>query len=329
MALPVDSRVANNLFTTTIDAFLEEIQDGFFLDTPLTARLFSTDNIKLDGGAYVRQPFIYAGVGGGSHATGVPYDTQLKQVLSYMLFPWTEIYAPLTFDEIEQAKNEGAAAVIDYAQAIANVAELTLKETFGVQIFNTAPNLPIDLQSITTALVAYNSAAQYGGLTADTSPQGLALAPNVANRINTTGGPFSFDMLQNTVGACTYGRLKPDLIVTTQLILNKMILRSIPAQRFTNEDRVRNFGADGITYNGSDVMVDQECPAGFIFVINSRFMRLVLHRTRAFMRRSREYGFTGKGFPFFNDSMSTDQIVVLAQLCFLATRYSGYISNVT
>lgn len=329
MALPVESNVANNLFTTTLDSIFEEIQDGFFLDTPLTARLLEKDNVLLDGGAYVRQPFVYAGVGGGSHATGQAYDTSLKQVLSYMLFPWTELYAPLTYDEIEQAKNEGAAAIIDYALAIAEVAELTLKETFGIQIFNTSPNLPVDLQSLTTALVAYNSSSVYGGLTADTSAQGLVLAPNVTNRINTTGGPFSFDMLQNTVGACTYGKIKPDLIVTTQTIMNKMILRSIPAQRFTNEDRVRNFGADGINYNGSEVLVDQECNSGYIYVLNTRFWKMVLDRGRSFIRRSRDYGLTGRGFPIYNDSMSTDQLVCMCQLVANATRYSGYISNVT
>ena len=329
MALAVDSRTANNLYTTTLDSMFEDIQDGYFLDTPFTARMLEQDNILLDGGAYVRQPFIYAGVGGGSHATGAPYDTQLKQVLSYMLFPWTELYAPITFDELEQAKNEGAAAIIDYAMAIGEVAVLTLKETFGVQIFATSPSLPVDLQSLTTALVAYNSSSTYGGVTADTSAQGLVLAPNVTNRINTTGGPFSFDMLQNTFGACTYGRMKPNLIVTTQVIYNKAVLRSIPAQRFTNEDRVRNFGADGINYNGADLMVDQECPSGYMYVLNTKFWKMVLNRGRAFIRRSRDYGFSGKGFPIFNDSMSTDQLVCACQLVANATRYSGFISSVS
>jgi hypothetical protein len=329
VALPVDSRTANNLFTTTLDEMFEDIQDGFFLDSPFTTRLLERDNVKMDGGAFVRQPFIYAGVGGGSHATGTQYDTSLKQVLSYMLFPWTELYAPLTFDELEQAKNEGAAAIIDYAETIGNVAELTLKETFATQVFNASPNLPVDLQSILTALVAYNSSSTYGGLTADTSAQGIVLAPNVTNRINTTGGPFSWDMLQNTFGACTYGRIMPDLIVTTQPIYNKMVLRSIPAQRFRNDDMKRNFGAEGISYNGADIMVDQECPSGYIFVLNTRFIKLILNTGRSFVRRSRMYGLSGRGFPIVNDSMSTDQIVCMTQLVFNATRYSGYISSVS
>lgn len=329
MALPVDSRTANNLVTTTLDSQFDEIQDGFFLDSPLATRLLERDNILLDGGYEVRQPFIYGGVGGGSHATGSPYDTTLKQFLTYALYPWTELYAPITFDEIEQAKNQGAAAVIDYALALAEVAELTLKETFATQIFATSPNLPVDLQSITTALVAYNSSSAYGGITADTSPQGLVLAPNVTNRINSTGGPFSWDMLQNTTGAVTYGRMVPDLYVTTQAIYNKMVTRSIPAQRFRNEDMKRNFGAEGISYNGSDIMVDQECPSGYIFVLNTRFMKMVLHTQRRFIRRSRDYNLGGRGFPIVDDSMSTDQLVTLCQLVFTATRYSGYVSNVS
>jgi hypothetical protein len=321
MALPVDSRTATNLYTSTIDQWLDSgaLADDFFLSNPVAVRMIERDNVTLDGGAFVRQNLIYAATPAGSHATGTPYDISLPQFMTYMKFPWTELYA---------AQNEGEAAVVDYAMAQAEVAELSLFDLFGVQLYAASPGA-IDLLSLFSALQAYNSGNSYGGLTADTSPQGVAWAPNIAGRINSTGGPFSWDMLQATYGACTYGNLEPDLIVTTQALYNKMVTRAIPAQRWRSDDLKKVFGAEGIGYNRADVMVDQHCPSGDIFVLNTKYWKLVINRNRNFIRRSRAYGLGGFGIPVFNDSKSVDQIVVQTQFVNQAPRTSGYISSVS
>lgn len=328
MALPVTSITATNLYTSTIDQWLDDgaLADDFFLSNPLAVRLIERDNVELDGGAAIRQNLIYASTPAGSHATGQPYDISLPQFMTYMRFPWTELYAALNLDELEQAQNEGEAAVIDYAMAQAEVAELSLFDLFGVQLYQTTPG-PIDMLSLFSALQAYNSGSTYGGLTADTSAQGLAWAPNVTGRINTTGGPFSWDMLQATYGACTYGGIYPDLIITTQAIYNKMVTRAIPGQRWRSDDFKKVFGAEGIGFNRADVMVDQHCPAGYIFMLNTKYWKFVINRNRNFIRRSRNYGLQGFGIPVYNDSKSVDQIVVQCQLVNQSPRSSGYVSN--
>ncbi len=325
MALPIDTRTANNLATSTIDTWLPDLIDNFFKSNPLFARMLARNNVKLDGGYFVRQNLIYAGVGGGSHATGTPYDTSLKQWMTYMLFPWTELYAPLAMDETEEARNQGAAAVVDYALSLEKVAELTLFDTFGTQIFATAPGA-IDLQTLIQGIPGYNSGAVYGGITADTSAQGLAIAPNSGN-VNTVGGPFSWDLFQTLYGAATYGAEEPDLIITTQAIYNKALLRAIPAQRWRSEDLKKVFGAEGLGYNRADIMVDQHCGAGYVYMLNTKYWKLVLNRNRAFIRRSSLYDL--QRFPVYNDSMWVDQIVAQCNLIDAAPRLSAYESSVT
>ena len=327
MALPVDSRTANNLVTSTIDVWLPDLIDNFFVSNPFTARLLSRNNVKLDGGYFVRQNFIYAGVGGGSHATGSPYDTQIKQFMTYMLFPWRELYAPLAWDEAEEARNEGGSAVVDYALSLEKVAELSLFDTFGTQAYQVTPTAGLDIESLYTGMPQYNNSQTYGGITCDTGAQGIALAPNVTNRTNTTGGAFSFDMLQNTYGAVTYGGEEPDLIITTQAIYNKMLVRAIPAQRWRSEDFKKVWGAEGLGYNRADIMVDQHALSGYIYVLNTKYWKLIINRNRNFVRRSSLYGLNR--FPIFNDSLWVDQIVVQCQLVDTAPRLSGFISSVT
>lgn len=326
MALPSESVTLNNLAVSTIDSWLPDLVDDFFVSNPLTARLLSRDNVILDGGYQIRQNLIYAGVGGGSHATGTPYDTSIKQFMTAMIFTWKELYAPLAMDELDNAKNQGAAAVVDYALSLQDVAELSLFDTFGTQVFQVTPGTN-DLDSLITGIPNYNSSAVYGGITADTSAQGIAIAPNVTNRVNTSGGLFSWDMLQNTYGAVTYGDQEPDLIVTTQAIYNKMVLRAIPGQRWRSEDLKKVFGATGIGYNKADIMVDQHCPSGYIFCLNTKYWKLVLNRSRNFIRRSSLYGLNR--FPIYNDSQWVDQIVTQCDLVDTSPRLSGYISSVS
>ena len=325
MALPIESVTLNNLATSTIDSWLDDLIDDFFLSNPLVARLLSRNNVIIDGGYQIRQNLIYAGVGGGSHATGTPYDTSLKQWMTYMLFPWTELYAPLAMDETEEARNQGAAAVVDYALSLEKVAELTLFDTFGTQIFATAPGA-IDLQTLIQGIPGYNSGSVYGGITADTSAQGLAIAPNSGN-VNTVGGPCSWDLMQTLYGAATYGAEEPDLIITTQAIYNKALLRAIPAQRWRSEDLKKVFGAEGLGYNRADIMVDQHCASGYIFMLNTKYWKLVLNRNRAFIRRSSLYDL--ERFPIYNDSLWVDQIVAQCNLIDCAPRLSAYESSVT
>lgn len=287
--------------------------------------MLARNNVKLDGGYFVRQNLIYAGVGGGSHATGTPYDTSLKQWMTYMLFPWTELYAPLAMDETEEARNQGAAAVVDYALSLEKVAELTLFDTFGTQIFATAPGA-IDLQTLIQGIPGYNTSVVYGGITADTSAQGLAIAPNSGN-VNTVGGPFSWDLMQALYGAATYGAEEPDLIITTQALYNKALLRAIPAQRWRSEDLKKVFGAEGLGYNRADIMVDQHCASGYIFMLNTKYWKLILNRNRAFIRRSSLYELDR--FPIYNDSLWVDQIVAQCQLVDAAPRLSAFESSVT
>lgn len=325
MALPVDSRTANNLVTSTIDTWLPDLIDNFFKSNPLFARMLARNNVKLDGGYFVRQNLIYAGVGGGSHATGTPYDTSLKQWMTYLLFPWVELYAPLAMDEAEEARNQGAAAVVDYALSLEKVAELTLFDTFGTQLFAASPGA-IDMNSLVTCIPGYNTGVTYGGIVADTSAQGTAIAPNSGN-VNTVGGAFSWDLMQTAYGAATYGSEEPDLIITTQALYNKMLLRAIPAQRWRSEDLKKVFGAEGLGFNRADIMVDQHCAAGYVFFLNTKYWKLVLNRNRAFIRRSSLYEL--ERFPVYNDSMWVDQIVTQCQLVDAAPRLSALVSAVT
>src|SRR5271166_4321162 len=117
MALPVDSRTANNLITSTIDTWLPDLVDNFFVSNPLFVRLHTRDNIKREGGAFIRSNMIYGGVPAGAHQTGQQYNTTITQFMTYGLFQWCENYAALAMDEHDQAKNRGAAEIVDYALA--------------------------------------------------------------------------------------------------------------------------------------------------------------------------------------------------------------------
>lgn len=320
MALPVDSRQANNLMTSTIDAWLPDLVDNFFLSNPLFIRLRTRDNIKRDGGAFIRANMIYGPVPAGAHQTGTPYNTDITQFMTYALLNWVENYGALAMDEHDQAKNRGAAEVIDYALALQEVAEMSLAQTVGQQLYSNG-TAPTSIDGLLTAIQP-TGATTYGGIARDGSAQGKAVTqPNV----NAVGGPFSWDLLQDAFGGATIGREKPDLILTSQKIWNRILTRIIPQQRFASED-LKAVGMDAINYNGADIVVDQQIPEGYIFVLNSKWLKFVTLEGYDFVRRSSLYDLPK--FPIANDSKWVDQVVMYANLVVQSPRLQNWISNV-
>jgi hypothetical protein len=100
--------------------------------------------------------------------------------------------------------------------------------------------------------------------------------------VNTTGGAFDMDMLQGIYGDCCDGAVQPDLIVTTQDIYDKIWLRVQPTQRgnLDNTPGLANIGFSGIKFNNATIVVDSYCNSGYIYVLNTDFWRLVVHKKR-------------------------------------------------
>jgi hypothetical protein len=142
-------------------------------------------------------------------------------------------------------------------------------------------------------------------------------------QVNTTGGAFSMSMLEDLYGDCCDGPIQPDLIITTQVIYNKIWLRVQPTQRsnLENTPGMARVGFSGISFNKASIIVDKNCPSGYIYVLNTDYWKLVVHKKRNMY-------WTPPKVPIDQDAWVRQLLWAGALIC-QAPRWNGYISSVS
>jgi hypothetical protein len=314
MAIPLDNRQITNVVTSTLDAYRSEIIDNYFIGNALFVRLRSRNKIRWDGGDQIRSHFIYAKLGGGSYGVGDAFDTEVKEFMTDMRLEWKMNYAPMAMYGLDQAKNRGAQQIFSYTDTLKEVCKMTLDDNMGYQLYGDGTgNVGKDIDGL---MIAINSTGSYGGITRGTDAIGSA----IVSPINTTGGPFSFTMIQNAIGGITIGRESPDLGVTTQDIFNKMWARSQPSEQNRAED-LRRVGFRSVNVSGVDFVVDNHCPAGHIYLLNTKFIEYWVMEGNDFRLRG--------PFDVHNQDSWVAQYVVYSNLLVKSPRLQTRIENVT
>lgn len=265
MSIPLDNRQITNVVTSTLHAYRTEIIDNYFVSNALFVRLNSKNKIKFEGGDEIATHFIYAKLGGGSYGRGDTFNTDIVEFMTDMRLPWKRNYAPIAMDGLDQAKNRGAQRIFSYVDTLKEVAKMTLADNLGFQLYGDGTgNNGKDLDGL---MIAINNTGTYGGITRGVTGPGAA----IRSPINTIGGPYSNTMVQNAIGSVTIGRQKPDLIITTQNIFDRIWARSQPTERNVAED-MRKIGFESVRISGADVVVDNHCPVGQMHLFNTDYV---------------------------------------------------------
>ena len=114
----------------------------------------------------------------------------------------------------------------------------------------------------------------YGGVTrtdlgvaASTNNQGI-------NGYTNTLTAYTHLGLQTAFGSSYFGNEHVDLIATTQTIWNLIESKILPQQRFAETDTdVARVGFSSLRWKGASIVVDQYCPSGYIFGINTNYLQ--------------------------------------------------------
>uniref|UniRef100_A0A6M3LFP5 Putative capsid protein n=1 Tax=viral metagenome TaxID=1070528 RepID=A0A6M3LFP5_9ZZZZ len=221
------------------------------------------------------------------------------------------MYVNVTLDGETELKIEGDEKILSIIETKMDNASKTFSRKFTQALYASQGS-----KAIIDIPTAIGTSGTYGEISKDTYSwwQGS---------VNSTGGAFSMDMLQARYGACSDGPLQPDLIVTTQAIYDKIWLRVQPQQRgnLDNTPGLAKIGFSGINFNRATIVVDKYCPTGYIFILNTDFWKMVVHRKRNMF-------WTPPKVPINQDAWVRQLLWAGALIC-TGPRWQGYISNVT
>lgn len=288
-------------------------EPNFFTSNPLWLRLIGKDRVLLDGGDKIRQGLIYDDMWVSSYSGLDTFDTSRIETKTVMQFDWAQYAAGLTIDGLTLLKNEGGATkIMDLVEAEMETARLSLASKLGTDVYGDGTgNSSKELLGLAAGVDDGTNVATYGGITRSSGSQGTA----VKGVLKASAGTLTLPLMNSHMGACTIQPARPDLIMTTQAMWDKVWDRVQPQQRFPvgpGFDELAKVGYNAINFNGAAAVPDSKCASGNMWYLNTDYIKLVVHK-------SRDFHFTGFQKPHNQDAL-VGQILFAGQLIVTAPR---------
>lgn len=297
------------LESSTEKKFLPRMQDNFFLSSPFLFKLKQNEE-TVDGGRTIMQPISYrshphAGAWPGKAAT---LQTTYIEHITAAEFNWCHYYCDITLPETELLKNSGGQKVVDLLKAQIELAEESLKDTMGVDVYGVG-TVASDgsrklsgLQAILTRAADPSSGA-YGGITrsgasgSKASPTGNGFwnanvcAINVG-AITFWKGAFTFSnadtildlqRMETMYLVCSANNEAPDLILMHAALFSKFWGLQQATQRQASENELGRVGFKYLLFNGTPVVTDDNIDsASKIYFLNTKHIYLRPHKDSNF-----------------------------------------------
>lgn len=264
----------DTLLSTTLANYRRELEDNVFSARPLTAWLTKRGNIRMiRGGAKIVTPLIY-----GINETAKSYsgydeiDTTEQEGITAAEYPWKQFAATVAISGIEEAMNNGDEEVIDLLEAKIMQAEETIAEKFDLMfMLDGTGNTGRDWFGL--GLLVGNTGV-VGGIDSATETWWRSY-------VEATAGALTVADLTKTYNTVSRGNDHPDLILTTQVLFEKYESLLQPQMRYTDTE-VGDAGFQNLLFKGATMMFDANVPTGIVYVLNSKYIKLVGHSDRWF-----------------------------------------------
>ncbi len=270
MPVPQYLQQLNTLISSTLWTYAEKaLVDQVFKGAVLLQELRSRGRVKaLSGGDHIRIALEY----GKAHVRTIHYKEAVPIVphefITAAIYPWRYLTATQMLYSAELAMNRGAAQIIDMLESSTRNVEKALTEKLNQMLFGDGTG---------------NDGKDWLGLQAivdDTRVLGgidPAQHPFWKSYVDATPGSISFDAIGAAITATSVEGTKPNLIVTTPTLWDKLHNSLTPQQRYADA-RIAQWGFDNFVIRGNiPVVFDRDCPEGHLFVLNTNYLYLYHH----------------------------------------------------
>lgn len=270
--------------------FVKKLVDNIFRSNVLLDRMLKKGSIKLSGGERIIQPVMYAQSSSDVWFANAETlnTTDVDQFTAFEFF-WKQAQVPISITRIDELKNSGPEAKINFVKEKTMAAEVTLKQSLGDAVYNAGT----DSKQLVGLQLAVDSTGTYGGV--DRSSNSWAAAQE-----DSTSTTTSIAALQSLWGSCSISDDVPTIITTTQAIYNRYYGLLQPQQRFQDTESAKG-GFTSLMFNGKPFVVDHKVPTNQLYMLNENYLYLAIHqdenfRFRKFMDESKQAVMTARIF---------------------------------
>lgn len=266
----------DEILSTTLKNYVPKLADNVFTARPLFYALTNGQTIRrVNGGAKIVVPIIYGtNSTAGSYSGSDTIATTAQTGITAAEYDWKQYAATVTITGIEEAKNNGEAAIIDLLEGKIMQAEQTIIQNMNTMFYgNGAGNGGKDFLGLNALVgVGNDSGSAIGGIDA-TDADNSWWRSSLTNQ----GGALTLAAMSTMYNNVSVGNDQPTIIITDQDEYEKYEALLQPNLRYTSAD-VADAGFQNLLFKGAPVTYDSDTDLdGKMFFLNTKYLRLVAH----------------------------------------------------
>ena len=264
------------ILSTTLKNYVPKLADNVFTARPLFYALTNGQTIRrINGGAKIVVPIIYGtNSTAGSYSGSDTIDTTAQTGITAAEYDWKQYAATVTITGIEEAKNNGEAAIIDLLEGKIMQAEQTIIQNMNTMFYsNGAGNGGKDFLGLNGLVgVGNDSGSAIGGIDATDSDNSWW-----RSSLTNQGGALTLAAMSTMYNNVSVGNDQPTIIITDQDEYEKYEALLQPNLRYTSAD-VADAGFQNLLFKGAPVTYDSDTNLDTkMFFLNTKYLRLVAH----------------------------------------------------
>jgi hypothetical protein len=238
-----------------------------------------------NGGSHIEVPLKYDGAEAGFYMRNEALNEDDRQNITVAKFNWCHAFGNATIYRVDELKNAGEYAEVALVESKITDAMESCRDMIASNLYNGVG----DGSKFITGLLSLTNGTgtvTYGNIAADNLVAQDGTKP-WRGITNTTGGVLSLDLLR---GFRSQAKIKggpkgkPNLLVTTETLYNKVLNLLTLNQRYTPADQVVKAGFVGCHLDDAMIVVDDYCPSGYVFGINTNHCGFAVHSRGYFAR---------------------------------------------
>ena len=266
----------NEILSTTLKNYVPKLADNVYTARPLFYALTNGQTIRrINGGAKIVVPIIYGtNSTAGSYSGSDTIDTTAQTGITAAEYDWKQYAATVTITGIEEAKNNGEAAIIDLLEGKIMQAEQTIIQNMNTMFYsNGAGNGGKDFLGLNGLVGTGNdSGSAIGGIDATDSDNSWW-----RSSLTNQGGALTLAAMSTMYNNVSVGNDQPTIIITDQDEYEKYEALLQPNLRYTSAD-VADAGFQNLLFKGAPVTYDSDTNLDTkMFFLNTKYLRLVAH----------------------------------------------------
>lgn len=278
------------MLSTTLKKYRKTLTDNIHKSNAVFLKLKESGALKEeDGGERIVEPLMYGkNTTAGSYSGYETLDVTPQEGIDSAEFNWKQYSVSISISGKEERQNNGSSRIIDLLEAKTKQAEMSLIEQLSTGLFSDGTgNGNRDLTGLEAMVLG--SGNTYGGINSTTYAWWQAGVESTSEALGLAKMRTGF----NT--ASLGGKDTPDLIVTTQTLFEKYegFLTQVSASNVAGsfmtksegEKKMGDAGFQTLGFKGVPVVWDELCPSGTMYFLNSKHMKLTVHKDANFETR--------------------------------------------